>query len=539
MKRIGPVCIAVGLLGSLLISRCGGKSEPIDTVATSITQTIHDIRIAEGYYNRKVRLKTEVFYRANEYRRCWLGKKRPEKIFKVFVEEIKESGRYGFDPGDYRITEIEQAVQSVYGDRKRTEEQLSALDIRITASFFLFTTHLIEGRIRPREALWHRGTPLDNDIALLTTLDSRTDLRKKLEKLHPADPQYTALQEALTRYRKLAEADTFPAIPEKVMIRAGERHTAIPRIRRKLSLMGDNKRPRDTSTLYDGSLQEAVRSFQHRHGLAATGEIDKRTLRMINQRLGQKAALIALNLERLRWRPHLQGEGDEIVINVPDYTLRVYRNGREQLAMRVVLGAEYTPTPVFHDTLRYVVFSPTWAVPTSIFKREFLPRLREDPASFDPVRFAFYKNGQVIDPNEEDWEDDELDTSAYRIVERPGDANALGKVKFIMPNDYSIYLHDTPAEGLFNRGERALSHGCIRLERPEALAAYVLEEVKGWNKGRIREAMHGEKPVQVNLNKPFPVYIVYRTAWVDQEGIVNFREDIYDYDRRQLARLER
>src|SRR5690606_13981736 len=129
MKRIGPVCIVVGLLGSLLISRCGGKSEPIDTVATSITQTIHDIRIAEGYYNRKVRLKTEVFYRANEYRRCWLGKKRPEKIFKVFVEEIKESGRYGFDPGDYRITEIEQAVQSVYGDRKRTEEQLSALDI--------------------------------------------------------------------------------------------------------------------------------------------------------------------------------------------------------------------------------------------------------------------------------------------------------------------------------------------------------------------------------------------------------------------------
>jgi murein L,D-transpeptidase YcbB/YkuD len=226
--------------------------------------------------------------------------------------------------------------------------------------------------------------------------------------------------------------------------------------------------------VYDESLAEDFKKFQARYGLEPDGVIDAKTIAYLNIPVKEKAELIALNLERLRWLPHIQGEKDEIVINVPEYMMRVYRNNNETLTMRVVLGAEYTPTPVFHDTLKYIVFSPTWIVPKSIIENEFIPKLKSDPEHFDPERFKFYKNKKEINPIEEDWQDEDLDVSAYGVVENPGDANSLGDVKFIMPNDYSIYLHDTPADMLFSREERALSHGCIRLEKPVDFARYHL-----------------------------------------------------------------
>jgi murein L,D-transpeptidase YcbB/YkuD len=176
-------------------------------------------------------------------------------------------------------------------------------------------------------------------------------------------------------------------------------------------------------------------------------------------------------------------------------------------------------------------------VPKSIFEKEFLPKLQEDPGHYSPERFKFYKDGQEIDPFEEPWTDEDLDIDPYRVVENPGDANSLGKVKFIMPNDYSIYLHDTPADQLFAKDERALSHGCVRVEKPEELAEYLLSDQDDWDFDKIKEAMQSQEPVQVNLPKPVPVYIVYRTVWVDDDGMVNFREDVYGHDERHLARL--
>lgn len=529
------------LVAGLIFSKCGGKnSDVIDTVATPIANVIARIHIADDYYNRKVQLKTRLYYGANEYRRGWLKKRRPDKMFKSFLDEVKESARYGFNPDDYHTEALAQEVESLYDNRKATEADISQLDIRITASFFLFTTHLLEGRIRypgAREFLWKRGMPLENDIALLLKMESASDLRKDLNDLQPKDPQYARLQQALEDYRKLADADTIPPVVLKKSINPGSSSDVIPLVRKKLSLTDLKGNGRDTSRLYDERLQKAVEAFQQRHGLDPDGVLDAKTIGFLNQTIAEKIDRITLNLERLRWLPHLQGEGDEIVINVPEYTLRTFRNGHEKMKMRVVLGAEYTPTPIFHDTLKYIVFSPTWMVPKSIFEKEFLPQLRDDPGHFDPTRFRFYKNGEEIDPYLESWSDDELDTSAYSVVENPGTANSLGRVKFIMPNDFSIYLHDTPAVKLFNRQERALSHGCIRLEQPEEFAAYLLSGQKGWNKRKVEEAMQSTKPVQVDLDRPFPVYIVYRTAWVGDDDQLNFREDVYRHDERQLARL--
>ena len=541
MKWAGGLSIVVLLLMGIIFSRCGGRGKTIDTVASPIARIVTNIKVADPYYNRKVQLKTRVFYHANEYKRAWLRKGRPAKMFKAFVEEVRESERYGFVPEDYHVAQLEEAVEKLYDNRKRTSEDISELDIRITASFFLFATHLIEGRVRypgAKEFLWARGMPLENDIALLLEMESSSDLRKEIEALHPEHREYKKLQEALMEYRAMEKADTLPMIPEWLALKPGESHEAMPIVRRKLRLMKYIKTS-DDSPILDEALVEALEKFQHRHGLKTDGNINRATVRFLNIPVREKSKLIALNLERLRWQPHVPAKGDKIIVNVPEYMLRVYRKDKEEIKMRVVLGAEYTPTPVFHDTLKYIVFSPTWIVPKSIFQEEFLPKLLEDPGHFGTERFKFYKKGQEIDPYEEEWDDEDLDPNAYRVVENPGDANSLGKVKFIMPNDYSIYLHDTPADQLFGREERALSHGCIRVERPEELVAYLLSDDKQWDTEKIKEAMQSQEPLQVNLPKPVPVYIVYRTVWVDDDDKVNFREDIYGHDQRHLAYLER
>ena len=540
MKWTGGLIIVSLLLMGIMFSRCGGRGNTIDTVASPIARIVSNIKVSEPYYNRKVQLKTRVFYHANEYKRAWLRKRRPHRMFKAFVEEVRESERYGFMPEDYHIAGLEQAVEELYDNRKRTDADISELDIRITASFFLFTTHLIEGRVRypgAKEFMWERGMPLENDIALLLEMESSSDLRKEIEDLHPKDPEYEKLQEALKEYRAMEKLDTLSPIPESLTVKPGESHAAIPIVRRKLRLTKYITTP-DDSPIFDEPLIEALKKFQERHGLVAGGNLNRETVRFLNFPIREKSKLIALNLERLRWLPHIPAKGKRIIVNVPEYMLRVYRNKKEEIKMRVVLGAEYTPTPVFHDTLKYIVFSPTWIVPRSIFEKEFLPKLHEDPEHFTAGRFKFYKDGQEIDPYEEEWDDKDLDPKVYSVVENPGDANSLGKVKFIMPNDFAIYLHDTPADQLFAREERALSHGCIRVERPEELAAYLLSDNKEWSTEKISEAMQAEEPLQVNLPKPVPVYIVYRTVWVDDDDIVNFREDVYGHDQRHLAHLK-
>jgi murein L,D-transpeptidase YcbB/YkuD len=371
------------------------------------------------------------------------------------------------------------------------------------------------------------------------TIESAKDVRQEIQKLQPVDPQYTLLQKALEEYRKLEPADTLPPISGKMKVAPGESHKNISLIRKKIHLLkGQNNGGNDESNTYDQNLVDDVKEFQTLHGLKADGALDAQTIRYLNMPVREKIELIALNLERLRWHPHTRADEDEIVVNVPEFMLRIYDNQKTKMEMRVVTGTEFNATPVFYDTLKYVVFSPTWSVPKSIFEEEFLPKLRENAGHFGTERFKFYKDGAEIDPLLEDWNADSIDAKLYKVIENPGPANSLGSVKFIMPNDFSIYLHDTPADKLFELEERALSHGCIRLERPVDFAQYLLKDQPEWNKEKITAAMEKGEPVQVDLKKPYQVYIVYRTAWVDDKNRLNFREDIYGHDERQLARLQ-
>jgi murein L,D-transpeptidase YcbB/YkuD len=247
---------------------------------------------------------------------------------------------------------------------------------------------------------------------------------------------------------------------------------------------------------------------------------------------------IRMNLERWRWAPRDLGER-YILINVPSYQMQVVDGDRPVLAMRVIVGAPDTPTPLFSDRMTYIVFSPFWNIPESILREETLPRVAEDPDFLLRNNIEIVDtSGERVDPLSLDWTDEET-MSGLRFRQMPGPDNALGLVKFVFPNHFSVYLHDTPAESLFNRTQRTLSHGCIRIEQPVALAEYVLQDKAQWTPERIRQAMASKREQAVKLKKPIPVHIGYWTTWVEEDGTVTYLDDPYGLDRRHAGQLRR
>ena len=537
----GLVVVAVAFLVLIVNSSSYPDELYIDSVATPVATQVRQIKMDRPYYNKRVQTKTVDFYKRNNGKTRWLEYKKPTKFYSTYVASIKDAARYGLDPNHYDLETIVNAVDSLYENNKRKPEDVAALDVKITASFLLFTTHLIEGRIRTAgygDFIWEKNIPNEDDVDLLLA-NSSGKLSDIIEELHPDVDQYERMEKALRDYRTIEDKFRIRLTGKSGAIKPGTKDAAIPGIRRRLSLTDVKPYSPEDSLFYDDKLEDAVKQFQLRHGLEQDGIISTATLAYLNQSFGKKADLIELNLERLRWLPREQAD-DYIYINIPEYLLRLYKNGKEKLEMRVVLGTEFTSTPVFTDTLEYIVFSPTWNVPTSILEEEFLPKLQEDPNVFDPERFMILKNGQKIEPEDVDWEDKDLNIEEYRMVENPGEMNSLGRVKFMMPNNFNIYLHDTPAEKLFQKNKRAYSHGCVRLERPIDLAKFLLDESgEKWTDEEISEAMQKEEPVNVPLKKKYPVQIEYRTVWVDDDGLVHFREDLYDHDQRHITMLKK
>jgi L,D-transpeptidase YcbB len=500
-------------------------------------------------YNRLYNIfsKTKMFYERNNLSTKWLGSRSPNGFYFNLIDILKHAELYGLNASDYNTDEIEQRVTSLYKKLPLSREVISA-DIALTKMYFLFTSHLSSGRIsNPAYGrnVWIRyPLPLnDNDVLMLAEASAPDDLLTKVEALQPTSVQYSRLRKALITYKELDEfpASLLPGGTSAVKIKPGEKHSIIPLVRRKLLItdLSPYELPADTVTgladsmQYDPCLIEGVKQFQARHGLTADGIIGERTLKFLDQSFKSKAAVIAVNMERLRWMPAMENDDHYIEINIPEYMLRIYDKQKEEMSMRVIVGSTDKPTPVFTELLEHLIFSPTWTVPTSIIREEIIPRLQQNPAYYSGKNYQFYKNNLEIDPAVENWNED-ANPYAYRIVQLPGADNSLGRVKFVMPNSMNVYLHDTPNHRLFSKDYRALSHGCIRLSDPTEFAAFLLRDQRGWEATKIDKAMNSDSPTVVHLKTMYKVYTSYRTAWVDDTGVVNFREDIYGYDRYQL-----
>jgi L,D-transpeptidase YcbB len=578
MKKLVKAHVtSIGMLGLLLmVSACSQKVSPVASADKPITTPVPasdsiikpvlvrntEVVIDTLLYpfrfqapsqwsnhtrDYSIHQKTKRFYERTDLKTRWLGTRCPNSFYFNFIDILKHANLYGLNVSDYAIEEIEQQVATVYSTGAPLSREITTLDIALTRLYFLFTTHLSTGRINNPafgKNVWIRYpvTESDKDVMMLVETSSADDLALKLEELQPNNVQYSRLRKALNAYRDLAQASapvlSGTAVPAK--IKPGEKHPVIALIRKKLLLtdLAPYVLPIDTltgqadSTRYDEYLVEGVKKFQSRHGLTADGIVGERTLRFLDQSLKSKADVIAVNLERLRWMPKMEDD-HYIEVNIPEYMLRIYNRQKLDMTMKVIVGAINKPTPVFSELLEHLIFSPTWTVPTSIIKEEIIPRLQQNPAYYSGKNYQFFRNNLEIDPSAENW-NEEVNPYAYRIVQMPGDDNSLGRVKFVMPNAMNVYLHDTPNHRLFSKDYRALSHGCIRLSDPAAFAAYLLRDQRGWETSRINKAMNEATPTVVHLKTLYKVYTSYRTAWVDDDGVVNFREDIYGYDQYQI-----
>jgi murein L,D-transpeptidase YcbB/YkuD len=323
--------------------------------------------------------------------------------------------------------------------------------------------------------------------------------------------QYNLLKAQLQRYRQLdsAVAGSWKALEiKRSTLRKGDSSALLPEIRRRLCLLGDLQQPGE-SAQFDDTLEEAVRSFQSRYGLAEDGVMGPDFFRELNRPPEENIRRIIVNMERMRWVP-ASLSNRYLIVNIPAFTLYAYDHDQLQFRMNVVVGRDIHKTVVFNGDLKYVVFSPYWNIPASIMKKEILPAMQKDPA--------------YLQKNNMEW-------SGKMIRQKPGPSNPLGLVKFLFPNSHSIYLHDSPAKSLFNAQSRAFSHGCIRVADAKKLTGFLLADDPAWNEARITTAMRSGKEQYVTLKDPVPVFIAYITAWVDNQGRLNFRKDIYKRDQ--------
>ena len=399
------------------------------------------------------------------------------------------------------------------------------LELHLTAEFFRFAARQYGGHFTRdlRELGWFIPRSKKDFSRLADSLAAGTMNLAAYEPLHP---QYRRLKAELPRYHDLATmawpALALPPLPARRLgLAAGDSAAVIAEIRRRLHALGDLELP-DSSMVYDSALAVPVRRFQARHGLSDDGVIGAGFIRAINVTPAERLRTILVNMERLRWVPDEQ-PANLLLVNIPEFRLHVYEADTLVMSMRAVVGTAVNRTVVFSDTVSTVVFSPTWTVPPGIASDEIIPAIQKDP---DYLR---KENMEIIGGTAE--------RPVFR--QRPGPNNALGRVKFLFPNSYHIYMHDTPARSLFARDQRAFSHGCIRLAEPRALAEYLLRNDSTWTPERMTEAMLSGKETYVQLRERPPVMLVYFTAWVDGDGLLNFREDVYGHDRKLAAELFR
>lgn len=465
---------------------------------------------------------------------------------------------HGMRTDVYPIEELAAALaptDSSVGAESWTAESLARADILLTGTAAMYVADMLRGQVDPQEleTAWHiprQDQYLGRSLKRVLTAQQLGDA---LGSVAPGDDDYGALRRALDRYRKLADNGGWPAIPKGPTLRPGDSTTLVSVLRARLMATAPLREGQtETGTVtatgdsvsipgrYNTELAGAVARFQQRHGLAPDSAVGPRTRAALNVSASDRATQIMANLERYRWLPSELG-GRHIIVNIPAFRLDAYDGDKKILTMRVVVGDELADrrTPVFSDSMSYVQFGPYWNVPRSIAVSEILPKVRQDRGylaanNYEMVR-GWGDEAPVVDASA--LADAELSSRKYRIRQRPGPDNALGRVKFIFPNDFNIYLHDTPAQALFDKQQRAYSHGCVRVSDPEALAGYVLANQPQWNSSRIAAAIQAGQRTRVNLDQKLPVYLIYLTAFADGGDVV-FREDLYDRDDALQARFQ-
>lgn len=487
------------------------------------------------------------FYRKRNFRPAWNWNKGLLANSEDILKLIKEVDEHGLIPEYYHLDAIKDAV-ALLQDMQKTgvfpePEVIAELDLILTDTFLTLGCHF-SGRCANHltaEAEWYaNGNDMDVGPILENALMKNTVL-ETLRRLLPSQESYARLKKSLVFYRMIATNGDLPKVPVSILLKKNPDAYEIKRLKKRLVISGDltqdNKRD---NAVYNKALKQAVIRFQRRHGLNPDGVIGPLTLEAMNVPAETRIRQIELNLERMRWTSGNLGSR-YIMINIADYRLDIMENDSSVMSMDVIVGRPYWNTPVMSETMTHIILNPSWKIPDSIAGEELLPRIMENPDILTnkniKILSSWSNNAEEIDPKTIHWSDITIDDFQYKLRQEPGNTNPLGNIKFMFPNNFNVYLHDTPGKNLFSKNTRSFSHGCIRLSRPFDLAEYLLQNHKGWTRKKLLDSVKTRKKQGIHLPKPIDIHILYLTAWVDEKGNQQFRDDIYGRDEHLYSAL--
>ncbi|MFH1416562.1 MAG: L,D-transpeptidase family protein [Elusimicrobiota bacterium] len=499
-----------------------------------------NIKIGNEYiYSRSA---LPLFYEKRGYKPAWLEDNGSlSKNAHDLIQALKDSYNEGLTPSNYHIDKIESFVKYILEKKTRANlpKVLVEIDILLTDSFLIYSSHLVSGKVNP-ETIDSEWIAVKRERDLTEVLEKAlkdNNIEKSLSELLPDYDGYRGLRDALKKYRKISVDEGWQQIPSGKTIKPGEADPRVPVICERLSIEKDFRGKREDIDIYDEILQREVKEFQKRYGLEVTGEVDAPTLNAMSVSAGERIKQILVNLERWRWLPQELGDS-HVIVNIAGFELDVIDDKKKIMDMRVIVGRDYRRTPVFSDRITYLVLNPYWHVPDNIAVQDIIQKVLNDKGYLSKQNMKVFQGlgseAMEIDPSTIEWDKLNENNFPYRLRQEPGPMNALGKVKFMFPNKFNVYLHDTSSPDLFIKNVRTFSSGCIRIEKPLALARYLM----GWKEKELEELLKYNTDKTIKLTRPLPIHILYWTAWVDGNGDLNFREDIYMRDGKLYETLK-
>ena len=497
------------------------------------------------------------FYKETFLFPVWIDKESITPLAKEFFKEIKNDYTLDLNSNIYRKTlALEDKINEVYNYDSPMNKKVF-LEFAISKLYKDYAEYRIYGSLNwgafqarvynlkmdDVNAAWETYLPPINPISLISLAMFDGGLNKWLTKIEPKGYHYKALQKALIDYLALKNNGGWPKVYMDEVYRGGEINNSFMDLRERLLISGDYTYCDSPSLdIYDECLQESLKRFQKRHGLVSDGIIGPNTLKTLNISVDYRIKQIKLNLDRIKWLDRIEDKR-KIVINIPDFKLDCEDNGSLIQTMKVITGKPKNPTPIFSNRVKTIVLNPYWNVPKSIIQKELIPKLLRNPNAMKSkgieIRRGWSKSTKPINPATVNWAQYQYSKGVpYSFAQVPGKRNALGKIKFLFPNKFAVYMHDTPTKYLFGRNVRAFSHGCIRLSNPKGLLK-TFSSFNNIDMNMANDKLDKNERKVLGIKNSVPVSVVYLTAFVDYNGVLNFRNDIYNYDKMQLKSVRK
>jgi L,D-transpeptidase YcbB len=533
-------------------NRIGSSPQTPETMLVHVSGIIRQ-KLSSQNITRAVRIENEniklysslpALYQEQNFKPVWINEHGPIPGTNVMVEAIKRSYKEGMDPENYYLKNIEDTLARIAAgsdsDKLPNPELLAELDILLSNSFLKYANDLLYGQVSPQQIdleLVFGEKPV-NLNALLISAVKENNIDEALAGLLPKYPVYGRLKAALEQYRRYEAEGGWKPIPEGPKFGKGTRGERVTLLKERLVVTGDLDNSDLRNNVFDGALEQALRKYQDMNGLYVDGVAGDSTIESLNVSAGDHVKQIVLSMER--WRMLPQDMGNKFVlVNIANYHLYAVENNRDAIDMRIVVGKPNWNTPIFSEEMTHIVINPYWNIPPSIFKDDIAPMIKSNPdymsdRNIEAVGLNMEQpettNEAEVASAKEEYLNKVL-SGNYRLRQNPGPSNPLGRIKFLFPNKYSVYLHDTPNRGYFQRSQRNFSHGCIRVEKPVELAEFVLSPDPRWTGEKIQSVISTGKTQTVELPVQIPVYILYFTAWANRDGSVSFYKDVYGLDQ--------